>query len=153
MRYAILAAAASLAATTPALADEARVEARGGVYWTDGYTQGTAGIAAGYDWDLGPGSFVGAEVSGDKILDSGTKVSFGASGRFGAKLETGTKLYGVGGYSTEPCDVCEGAWNAGVGAEVPLGGRTYVKAEYRHYFVGNGFTDSNAAVAGIGIKF
>ncbi|MCW1384461.1 hypothetical protein OLX02_16690 [Novosphingobium sp. KCTC 2891] len=152
MRTIILAAAASLVAATPALANEARIEARGGVYWTDGYTKGTAGLAAGYDYDLGSQAFVGAEVSGDKILASGTKVAFGFTGRGGAKLGGG-KLYVDGGYTTKPCDLCDGSWHAGAGYERTIVGQTYGKLAYRHYFTKNGAPDANAVVVGVGYKF
>ncbi|KAJ8138813.1 hypothetical protein OY671_007974, partial [Metschnikowia pulcherrima] len=109
MRIVLLSLAASSVAATPALANEVRVETRAGVYWTDGATKGTAGVAAGYDFDSGPAAFSGLEVSGDKILTSGTKVAWGFTGRSGAKL-AGSKLYGTGGYTTEPCSSCEGSW-------------------------------------------
>jgi len=153
MRLAILSAAAVLVAATPAFANETRLEARGGVYWTDGYTQGTAGVAAGYDMDLGPAAFVGAEVSADKILDSGTKVAFGFTGRGGAKLGPVGKLYVDGGYTTEPCDLCDGSWHAGAGYEHSFGPMLYGKVAYRHYFTDNGVPDSNAVIAGVGVKF
>ena len=147
----LLAAAAFGAAATPALANEARVEARGGVYWLPGTSKAVAGIAAGYDFDLGAGAFSGVEISGDKVLTSGTKVAFGFTGRLGAKL-SGAKLFAAGGYTTEPCDFCEGAWHAGVGGEVPLMANVYGKLEYRHFFVKN-FQDSDSVVAGVGLKF
>lgn len=152
MRKIILPLIASLAVATPALANEARVEARGGVYWLPGDSEATAGVAAGYDFDLGPAAFAGAEVSADKILTSGTKVAYGFTGRAGAKLGAGSKLFVAGGYTTEPCDLCDGAWHAGAGAEVPLMGKVYGKVEYRHFFVSN-FADSDSVVAGVGIKF
>ncbi|MFC3173446.1 outer membrane protein [Novosphingobium bradum] len=151
MRKIILPVLASLALATPALANEARVEARGGVYWLPGNSEATAGVAAGYDYDLGSTAFVGAELSADKILTSGTKVAYGFTGRAGAKLAA-TKLFVAGGYTTEPCTGCEGAWHAGAGAELPLMGKVYGKVEYRHFFVDN-FADSDSLVAGVGIKF
>ncbi len=151
MRKFVLPLLASLAVATPALANEARVEARGGVIWAPGNSEATAGIAAGYDFDLGPAAFAGMEVSGDKVLTSGTKVAFGITGRAGAKLAA-TKLFVAGGYTTEFCDGCDGAWHAGAGAELPLMGNIYGKVEYRHYFVDN-FSDSDAVVAGVGMKF
>lgn len=147
----LLAAAAFGAAATPALANEARVEARGGVFWLPGASKGVAGVAAGYDFDLGSMAFSGVEVSGDKVLTSGTKVAFGFTGRLGAKV-SGAKLFAAGGYTTEPCDLCEGAWHAGAGAEVPVMSNVYVKAEYRHFFTKN-FADSDSLVAGVGLKF
>lgn len=147
----LLAAAAFGAAATPALANETRVETRGGVYWLPGASKGVAGVAAGYDFDLGPTAFSGVEVSGDKILTSNTKVAWGFTGRLGAKL-AGSKVFAAGGYTTEPCDLCQGSWHAGVGGEVPLAPMFYAKAEYRHYFTSNA-QDSDALVAGVGIKF
>jgi len=147
----LLAVAAFGAAATPALANETRVEARGGVYWLPGASKGVAGVAAGYDFDLGPMAFSGVEVSADKILTSNTKTAFGFTGRLGAKLAA-TKVFATGGYTTEPCDLCEGSWHAGAGAEVPFVGNVYGKLEYRHYFTSNA-PDSDAVVAGVGLKF
>ena len=151
MRKILLPLLASLAVATPALANEARVEARGGVYWLPGTSKATAGVAAGYDYDLGPAAFVGAEVSADKILTSGTKVAFGFNGRGGIKLDK-TKLFVVGGYTTKPCDFCDGSWDAGVGAEHTFIGNVYGKVEYRHFFTKDA-ADSDAVVAGVGLKF
>jgi hypothetical protein len=144
---------AAAAFAVPAQANEGHVEARGGIYWTDGYSQAIAGVAAGYDWDLGTGAFVGGEVSGDKVLDDNTRVTLGLSARVGGKTASGTKFYGIGGYQTKPCGGCVHAWSAGVGAEVPFGTSLYGKVVYRHFFVGSGIQDSNAAVAGLGVRF
>lgn len=152
MRKFVLPLLASLAVATPALANEARVEARGGVAWGSGDSEAIVGVAAGYDYDLGSVAFVGAEVSADKILASGTnRVGFGFSGRIGAKTSV-AKLYAAGGYTTKFCEFCDGTWNAGAGAEVPLLANIYGKVEYRRYFVENG-SDVNAVVAGVGYKF
>ncbi len=153
MRKFILPLIASLAVATPALADETRVEVRGGAIWSAGTTEDTWGAAAGFDTDLGPAGFAGFEVSGDKIGTSGTKVAWGLTGRAGIKAATGTKVFAAGGYTTEPCDLCEDSWHAGAGIEQKVSGPFYVKAEYRHYFVGNAVPDSDALVAGVGIKF
>lgn len=152
MKKFVLPLVASLLVATPALANEGRVEARGGVYWSQGYSKGTAGVAAGYDFDLANNLFVGGEVSADKILTSGTRVAFGFTGRVGAKLES-NKLYVAGGYTTKPCQFCNDAVNLGLGVERNFAGGLYGKVEYRHYFVANGIPDSNAAVAGLGYKF
>jgi len=146
-----LLAVAAFGAATPALANETRAEARGGVVWGGGDSEGIAGVAVGYDFDLGPTAFSGVEVSADKILTSGTKVGFGFTGRLGAKLPM-AKVYAAGGYTTEFCDACDGQWHAGVGAELPLGPMLYGKAEYRHYFIENA-SDANAVMAGVGVKF
>jgi len=153
MRKFILPLLASLAVTTPALADETRVEVRGGAIWSDGTTEDTWGAAAGFDHDLGANAFAGFEVSGDKIGTSGTKVAWGLTGRLGVKAAPGTKVFATGGYTTEPCDLCEDSWHAGAGIEQNISGPFFVKAEYRHHFVGNAVPDSDAVVAGVGIKF
>lgn len=153
MRKVLLSLAASLAVASPALANEARVEARGGVYWTPGYTQDTAGVALGYDYDMGSSAFVGAEASADKILDGGTKVAFGFTGRAGAKVTPADKLFVAGGYTTKPCDLCEDAVHAGAGYEHAFGTNLYGKVEYRHFFTNNSAPDANAVTAGIGLKF
>lgn len=148
----LLAAAALCgAAATPALANESRAEARAGVQWLPGSTEATAGVAAGYDFDLGPGAFTGVEISADKALSSGYKTAFGFHGRAGAKF-LGTKLYGVGGYTTEPCDNCRGGWDLGAGAQFTVFGPLYGKVEYKHQFTDRN-PERDSVVAGIGVKF
>ncbi len=153
MRLVVLSLAAALVSATPALANEARIEGRGGVIWDNGTTEDIWGVAAGYDWDLSANTFAGVEVSGDKIGASNTKVAWGFTGRAGAKVGNGTKLYVDGGYTTEPCDLCEHSWHAGAGVEQPISGNVYAKVAYRHNFVANGFSDTDSVVAGVGMKF
>ena len=155
MRLALISLAAALTVATPALANEARVEARGGIYWMPAanYDQATAGIAAGYDWDLGSKAFGGVEVSGDKILDGGTRVSFGAIARLGFKTSEAGKLYALGGYQSKPCGLCEDSATAGAGYQHGLGEKLYGKVEYRHFFTGNNVPDSNAVLVGLGTRF
>lgn len=152
MRLVLLSLAASLVAATPALANEIRVEARGGVVFDSSNSEAIAGVAAGYDYDLGDTAFAGAEVTADKILTSGTKVSFGFNGRLGAKVAESGKLYATGGYNTESCDFCDGTWTAGAGYQHSFG-KFYGKAEYRHFFVDSGFSDYDAVAVGLGVKF
>lgn len=154
MRKIILPLIASLAIATPAMANEGRIEARGGVFWTDGYTQDAYGVAAGYDFDLGETAFAGVEVSGDKIADSGTQVAFGMTGRLGAKMGESGKLYATGGYTTETCDICDNdSVHAGLGYEQGFGNKLYGKVEYRHFFVDANRPDGNAVMAGLGMRF
>lgn len=154
MRKIILPLIASLAIATPAMANEGRIEARGGVFWTDGYTQDAYGVAAGYDFDLGETAFAGLEVSADKIADTGTKVALGFSGRLGAKMGEKGKLYATGGYTTETCDICNNdSFHAGAGYQHGFGSNLYAKVEYRHFFVDQNRQDGNAAVVGLGMKF
>ena len=156
MRTVLLSLAAVAAtAATPALANEARVEARGGVFWIGGanYTEATLGAAAGYDFDLGNTVFAGVEVSGDKILEgSANRVVFGFTGRLGAKVSPNDKLFAAGGYSTKPCTGCVDSEHLGAGWEHNFG-PLYGKVEYRHYFTNQNTLDADAVVAGLGINF
>ena len=153
MNKLILGVLASLAVATPALADEARVEARGGIVWTSGATQDVYGAAAGYDWDLGPSTFGGLEVSADKIGASGLGLNIGATGRFGIKAGPKTKIFVDGGYTVNTCVGCDDSFHAGGGVEVGLAPKVYGKLGYRHYFRSSGAQDYNAAVVGIGLRF
>lgn len=141
------------AAATPAMANEGRVETRGGIAWANGNEEAVAGVAAGYDFDFGDtetGSvFFGGEVSADKVLASGADVVFGTTARLGAKIGDGGKLYATAGYSFSET---EDTPHLGAGYEQNLGeGPVYLKAEYRHFF--SDFIDVNTAAVGIGIKF
>ena len=109
------------------------------------------GFISGFD--LGEKAFAGLEVSGDKIGTSGTKVAFGVTGRLGAKVTERGKLFVDGGYTTEPCDLCEDSLHAGVGFEQGFGNNLYGKVAYRHYFVDKDISDSDAVTVGLGIKF
>lgn len=143
---------ASLAVAAPAQANEARVEARGGVIWGYGDSEAIAGIAAGYDFDLGSSAFAGVEASGDKILIDGTKVAFGVGARVGVKAGEATKIYANGGYTTEVADGADDTWHLGAGIQHKLGSQFYIKAEYRHFFVEN-WDDADAVVGGVGVTF
>lgn len=153
--FSLAAAAVATAATiaTPAYANEGRLEARGGVVWSSGDSEAVAGVAGGYDWDLGTNTFAGVEVSADKIFQDNTRVLFGFTGRAGAKIAEGTKLYVDGGYTTKPCGGCKDSIHAGVGGEFKMTDKLYGKIAYRHYFVDDGFKDTNAVVAGLGFRF
>jgi outer membrane immunogenic protein len=153
MRFVLLSLVAASLAATPALANEARIETRGGVIWNGSDSEAIAGVAAGYDVDLGEKTFVGIEASGDKILESNTRVSFGGSLRAGLKTSEAGKLYAVGGYATKPCKFCEDSVNLGAGYQQGFGKNFYGKIEYRHNFIGNGVPDTDVAGVGLGIKF
>lgn len=152
-KFAIAAAVAVAAVATPAVANEGRVEARTGMLILSGTgSVATVGAAAGYDVDLGP-AFVGAEVSADKVLFTGApRVTFGASARLGTAVTANDKLYVVGGYNSKICAGCEDFIPVGAGWQHSFG-QVYVKAEYRHAFVGNGVSDNDLIVTGIGVKF
>ncbi len=149
----LAATAAAVATATPALANEGRAEARGGVIWGQGSSEAIVGVAFGYDFDLGESAFVGAEVSGDKILDgAANRVSFGGTGRIGARMGADDKIYANGGYTSKPCSTCVDALHAGAGWEHSFGA-LYGKVEYRHYFTSQGLPDSDAVAVGLGMKF
>lgn len=152
MRYIVLPLLASLAVASPALANEARIEARGGVVWDSNDSEATAGVAVGYDWDLGANTFVGLETSADKILTSNQRVTFGIGGRVGFKTSPDGKLYAVSTYQTKNCKYCEEFVSLGAGYQHNLGNNLYGKVEYRHNFVDNS-SDYDAALVGVGVKF
>ncbi len=142
----LLAAVAAASVATPAMAQgEGRVEARGGIAWAGGGEDFVAGIAAGYDVDLGESAFIGAEASYDTNFDGLDAVNLG--GRLGFKAGEKTKIYITAGYDVGDLD----EFNAGAGVQHAFGEKVYGKVEYRRYFF-NG-TDLNAATVGIGIKF
>ena len=146
IQVALATAAAALVAATPAAANEARAEVRGGVVWAAGAEEATAGVALGYDFDLGTSAFAGVEASADKVLEGGANVVFGTSVRAGAKVGDG-KLYAIGGFSfTEHDD----SWHLGAGYQHKVGSNLYVKAEYRRFF---DVVDVNSAVFGVGVNF
>ena len=145
--------AAAAAAASPAFANEGRIEGHGGVVWDGDDSEGTAGAAVGYDWDMGDSGFVGLETSADKILDSNQRVSFGIGGRAGVKAGDAGKLYAVTSYQTKPCRTCEEEITGGAGYQHNFGSKLYGKVEYRHHFIGNGVSDYDGAVAGLGIRF
>jgi opacity protein-like surface antigen len=146
IQVALIAAAAALVAATPAAANEARAEVRGGVAWAGGAEEAVAGVALGYDFDLGTSTFAGVEASADKMLAGGANVLFGTSVRAGANVGAG-KLYAIGGFSfTEHDD----AWHLGAGYEHKVGSNLYVKGEYRRYF---DVVDVNTALFGVGVNF
>lgn len=148
----ILVTLLAVAAGTPALANEARVEARGGVVFGNGDEEAIAGVAAGYDFDLGDKFFAGPEVSADKILVDGTRVSFGLGGRAGVKVSERGKLYALATWQSKPCGACDDFWTAGAGYQHSFGSRFYGKVEYRHFFTDGG-GDADAVLAGVGLRF
>jgi outer membrane immunogenic protein len=133
---------------SPAQANEGRVEARGGIAWANGHEEAVAGVAGGYDFDLGETTFFGVEGSADKILADGADVVWGATARVGAKMGANGKLYAAGGYTFGEG---EDTPHLGAGYQHRLGTNLYVKGEYRHFF--SDFVDVNTAVVGVGFNF
>lgn len=155
MRIALvsLAAVAAVAAATPAMADEARIEARGGVIWDGSNSDATAGVAAGYDYDLTDKLFVGVQGSADKVLTSNTRVSWGAGGRIGVKVLPGTKAYALADWESKNTRYGNSAVGVGGGIQHDLGSRYYVKAEYQHLLIGDDTPDADRGLVGVGVKF
>lgn len=149
-KFAIAAALLAAGLSTPALAadGETHVDVRGGYLWGNGADEATAGIAGGYDLNLGSTAFAGAEIAGDKVLRNGTNVQFSAGGRAGAHVGTNGKLYATAGYTFGDIDDPY----VGAGYQHKLGQNVYAKVEYRHQFVQN-FGDYNTATAGVGFAF
>lgn len=142
----ILASAAAALASTPAMAaGEGRVEGRAGLAWAAGTEDFVAGVAAGYDFDLGDAAFIGPEVAYDTNFDGLDALNLGA--RVGFKAGEKTKIYLGAGYDVADID----EFNMGVGVQQSFGDKVYGKVEYRRYFFSG--TDLNAAVVGIGVKF
>jgi outer membrane immunogenic protein len=140
-------AALAAALSTPAMAaGEARVEARGGLIWGNGNEEAFAGIAAGYDFDLGSAAFAGVEGAGDIALADGAEVVWSVGGRVGAKVSEG-KLYANAGVAF-CCDTED--FYAGAGYQHKISTNAYLKAEYRHIF---GAFDANIAQVGVGFAF
>ncbi|MEE1876175.1 outer membrane protein [Altererythrobacter litoralis] len=150
--FAAAAVATSLAFAAPASANEARVEARGGIAWANGVEEAVAGVAAGYDFDLGDSEngsvFFGVEGSADKVLVDGANVYFGTTARLGAKIGQSGKLFATVGYSFgEGEDVP----HLGGGYQHKINDKVYLKAEYQHFF--SDFVDLNTAAVGLGVTF
>jgi hypothetical protein len=137
--------AASLVSAPAMAAGEGRVEGRAAIGFGGGTSDFIAGVAAGYDFDLGETAFAGPEVSYDTNFDGADLLNVG--GRIGAKVGEKGKLYAGVGYDLG--DVEE--LNVSVGYQHSFGDKVYGKVEYRRYF--NAGSDLNAAGVGIGIKF
>lgn len=146
-KFALIALAAAFASTPALAAGEARIEARGGIAWSGGSSEAIAGVAAGYDFDLGDSAFAGVEASADKLLTGGTDVLFGLSGRVGAKVGDKGRAYVVGGYSFGEGD----AAHLGAGYQHSFGEKLYGKIEYRRFLLSG--SDINTAGIGLGLKF
>lgn len=149
MRVVLLSIATALVAATPAMANEASVEARTGINWLSGlgFSVASAGVAGGYDMEIGSGAFAGVEVSGDKLLVQNADVIYGGALRIGGKVSEAGKLYAIGGYETTFKHNAD-EWTLGGGYQHSFG-KVYVKAEYRRHLD----TKLNTVLTGIGVKF
>jgi outer membrane immunogenic protein len=143
----LLAAVAALASAPAMAAGEGRVEARGGLVWANGAEEAIAGVAVGYDFDLGSAAFVGVEGAGDIALADGAEVVWSVGARAGGKVSEKGKLYVNAGLG-----FCCGSeeFYAGAGYQHKFGQNLYGKIEYRRIF---GDIEANVAQVGIGFAF
>ncbi len=155
MRIALvsLAAVATVAAATPALANEARIEARTGIVWNGSDSEAVGGVAVGYDYDLGEKFFVGVEGSADKILADNYRVSWGVGGRAGFKVTPTTKLYANSTWQSKFSKYGNSAVAVGGGVQQSLNNRVYGKVEYKHLLIGDNTPDADVGLIGLGVKF
>ncbi len=153
-KIAILAALAAATVASPAFAQdsaatgEGRIEVRGGIAWAQGAEEAFAGVAVGYDFDLGDTAFIGVEGSADKVLADGAEVLWSIGGRVGAKVGDEGRAYVLGGYGF--VDGSDGPF-AGAGYQHNLGEKVFAKVEYRRTLVEG--PDVNFAGVGVGFRF
>lgn len=146
-KFSYISAIALAAVATPALANEARVELRGGVAWVPGVSTEVIGVALGYDADVGGNVFVGGEVVADTDFDFASPV-IGVNVRLGTNVGESTKLFVTGGYARDTSFDLDDAV-IGAGAQFGLGSKSFVSVQYQRYLD----TDVNRATVGVGFKF
>lgn len=137
----------------------------------------TYGGALGYDKDLTGGMFVGVEgtvdfSSADLLATSGSRTAyaprrdFGVNLRLGTTIGAGAKVFGKIGYTNalfrdrtllsggtlSNQSIYRDGLRLGVGTEVPITQRTYLKAEY-DYSNYSGGVQRNQVLTGIGVHF
>ncbi len=146
-KLSLLAAAAAIAIASPAAANEARVEVRGGWIWVPGASNEAIGVALGYDADLGEKAFAGAEVAADTNFEFASPV-LSLTGRLGIKAGESTKLFVSGGYS-RLTDIDYDDFTLGAGGQFGLGERTFASVQYQRYLD----SEINRISIGLGMKF
>jgi len=146
-RFALLAAAAITALSSPAFANEGRVEARGGWVGADGDSSEAIGVALGYDADIGGSAYVGAEVAADTDFTFISPV-LSLTGRLGLTAGEGTKLFVSGGYVRDT-DYDIDDYTLGAGGQFSIGSKTFASVQYQRYMD----NDVNRISFGLGYKF
>lgn len=153
MRAITLPLATALAiASSPAIANEAYVEATSGVNWNDEATNAIAGIAVGYDIDLDERIFVGVEGTAEKLLTHDTRIAWGIGGRVGAEVMPESKIFVGLNWQSKDCGECGNAVGLGTGWEQNLSEKIYAKLEYKRLFVSDE-ADANVVIVGLGLMF
>lgn len=149
------AAVASVAAATPAMANEGRVEAHVAADWSYGDAKASIGLGAGYDFDLANTIFIGPEASVDKLLTAGTHSSVQGGLRAGVAVPALGKVFVAAGASTDAYKGGTTDMYFGAGLQHTIEPGTYAKIEFLHYTAaGAGTTPSRNAISfGIGAKF
>ncbi|AKM11129.1 outer membrane protein [Croceicoccus naphthovorans] len=155
----VLAVAFATAAivATPASAQGARVGVELGVIDDDflGTEEATYGLTAGYDFDIG-NLAIGPVVGYTGLFDDdGTDIrELTAGARIGAKLGTGSMVYGTVAYANLDADGVPGSADGtrlGLGFEQNFGGLYgMVETRYTDYQYGLEFYQT---VVGLGVKF
>jgi hypothetical protein len=147
MKTALIAAAfAGVLVASPAMANEGRLEARGGIAWAYGASTETIGVAAGYDVDLGATTFIGIEGVADTDFDISDPV-LGANARLGFKTGQG-RLFVTGGYAYDTGFDFDDAV-VGAGYQHNLGSKALLSVQYQRYLD----THLNRATVGVGVRF
>lgn len=135
-----------------AQANEAYVEATGGVSWSDEATDAIGGFAVGYDVDVSEKVFVGVEATAEKLLTGGTRVAWGIGGRIGAEVLPRSKVFVGTNWQSKDCRECGNAIGLGTGWEQNLTETIYAKLEFKHLFVEDE-VDANVGIIGLGVMF
>jgi outer membrane immunogenic protein len=136
--------------SSPAYAQgEGRVEAYGGVAFSNGTSNPFAGISGGYDFDLGNTAFVGVDLGVSKVLATGTDAFGNVGGRIGARIGQNGRIFASGGLG-----FCCGGSDPYVGAgyQHKFSRKIYGKIEYRKALISSG-PDVNFVGVGLGFNF
>lgn len=148
LRFATIAAVAVLASVaTPAVANETRLEARGGIAWVSGASDESIGVALGYDMDLGQTTFIGVEAVADTDFNISDPV-LGANARLGFKAGENAKLFATAGYAYHTGFEIDDAV-VGAGYQHNLGASSLVSLQYQRYID----LDINRVTVGLGYRF
>ena len=148
--FALAAVVATIAPimATPAMAGEARLEAHVALDWDRGWMKSSAGLGAGYDFDLANTVFIGPEVSIDKLLASNATTILSGGGRAGVVVPKLGRIFVAAGAASRPYTGGASDWYYGVGVQHVIETGAYLKAEYLHYTPsGGGATPTRNALS------
>lgn len=148
MRSIMIAAVfAAAAVSSPAVANEGRVELRNGIIWVDGASDEAVGVALGYDADLGDAFFVGVEGAIDTNYDFVSPV-LGLNARLGSRVGENGRLFGTVGYAYDT-DFEIDDFALGGGYQHTLDSGLVISAQYQRYMD----LDINRVSIGVGTRF